>query len=280
MKSKQNEVAVVSNKSQAVATIKKEIVQSDNRLVMAVQTFRVSEVKADKPVVAVLSAAIEKARLDLGLRTETITTKDNLIFVQSVIDDIRRNCPGLHVGEIPEVIYQFTRGKFSDGKQVFLTVANLCNAFVKWTNSKERHEAKTELALMLEPPPVEPTEEEIEATRLRIIKEAYETYKRTGNYDDSMNYVYESIEKYKQIPFTKDVKTGFMKKAETNLFELCQTATSIKDRMRKKEFLQQLADGKKQEAVVVEAKKLALLEFFRLMSSKQKELSAFTKQLE
>lgn len=253
-------------------------------LIAAVQSDRVALAK-NKPVAALISEAVEKARFDLGLRTHEISDEDNEMFISNLLDDLRLNFPAIGIQEIPIVIYNFTRGKYTpNDRQIFLTVSNLHLAFKAHMSDMKRQQAKA-AALLLAPPAeetkTEPTPEQVETQRIEMIVNAFEKYKAKGHYDDISNFVYTAIELYKKIPFNKQQKDAFLELARKNLKkDNSRTSNTIEERKVKKAFIQILSvntaedveslddDVKKRaqmvyKALVAEAKVLALNAFFK-----------------
>jgi len=285
---KQENTGLTVKKQQGLQVISP--VQSDNKIVIALQTLRIYEA-TDKQIVSYLSPAIEKARFDLGLKTDNINSKDNLLFIDSILRDLKDHFGAMTIGEIPIAVYNFSRGHYhAPDKDVFLTPGALSKGFKAYTNEPKRMQAKQEL-LMLQAPTEEeltPDPEAVEKERIRLIVNAFDVFYKTGTYDDHFNVIYKSIEVYKPIPFNIDKKKEIVEKARQFLIaENKSQSADIHERNKKKINLKVLelitmkdipiSEAMKQmkETLKIQAQKFALIEFFKQLQKENKHIRSF-----
>jgi hypothetical protein len=254
--------------------------QSNNALVMKLQG-KVIRTATPLELATVVSACVEKARFDLCLSNDNITTKDLSDFKDAIISEIKTFFYTLTLEEIAEVFHRGTRGKFTDDGKVFLTVANVSQWFAKYMMMQERLEAKIELKRLSEPPPYVPTEEEQEQMRLKFIADAYAKYKAEGVFDDWYNKVFEAIEKYRTFNFTLEEKIAFGKTAKQNLIEnASRPARNLAQQQKNRAFAQAVIEGHAKTEVAIEAKKIALCEQFRRLAEENIDITAWLQQHE
>lgn len=288
-KDQNTELKIISTESTEMQVM--PIIESNNEIVLALQTLRIYEAR-DKQIVAYLSPAIEKARLDLGLKTTGISTADNKLFVDAVLKDLKTQFSAMTIGEIPIAIYNFTRGKYhAPGKDVFLTIAALSNGFRAYTQDTTRLQAKQELLMLTAPTEeeLEPKPDEVEARRVAIISNAFEVFKQTGIYEDHFNYVYDAIEShYSLIPFDLEQKKRIAEEARQFLIKQNKAQAADKYDKREKSLKLKLLelvivkDVPMTEALIklktelkTQAKKIALIEFFKALDKKNKHIKHF-----
>lgn len=290
MKDKENTGLTITQPAGALQVVIP--VQSNNQIVLALQTLRIYEA-TDKQIVTYLSPAIEKARLDLGLKTDFIKKEDNKLFIDSVLKDLKTTFKQMTIGEIPIAVYNFTRGKYhAPGKDVFLTIAALSNGFKAYCEDQTRMQAKQELLMLQAPTEDEltPTPEQVEERRIATIVNAFEVFQRTGIYEDHFNYVYDAIEKYQEIPFDKERKKLIAENARQHLIKENKGQAADKHDKKRK-----LMNVKLLELVIVkdvpmtealqamkvalkaQAKKMALIEFFKDLDKQNHHIKHFLK---
>lgn len=267
-------------------------VQSNNAIVLALQTLRIYEA-TDKEIVTYLSPAIEKARLDLGLKTDNIVKADNKLFIDSVLKDLKTQFSAMTVGEIPIAVYNFTRGKYhAPGKDVFLTIAALSNGFRGYMQDQTRLQAKQELLMLTAPTEDEltPTPEQVEERRIATIVNAFEVFKQTGLYEDHFNYVYDAVEKYQEIPFDIERKKKIAEEARQFLIKQNKGQAADKHDKKKKAMNVKLLElvivkdvpmtealQAMKTALRSQAKKMALIEFFKDLDKKNEHIKHYLK---
>lgn len=270
-----NKELTTTNNNTGLTTV--VIHQSNNALVMKLQG-KVIRTATPLELATVVSACVEKARFDLGLRNDNITAKDLSDFKDAIIAEIKTFFYTLTLEEIAEVFHRGTRGKFTDDGKVFLTVANVSQWFAKFMMLQERLEAKIELKRLSEPPPYVPTEEEQEQIRLQFIAEAYAKYKADTTFDDWYNKVFEAIEKYRPFDFTLEEKIAFGKTAKQNLIEAAsKPARNLAQQQKNRAFAQAVIEGHAKSEIAIEAKKVALRDFFRRLAEQDLDIMLWIK---
>ncbi len=266
--------------------------RSNNAIVLALQTLRIYEA-TDKEIVTYLSPAIEKARLDLGLKTDNIVKADNKLFIDSILKDLKTQFSAMTIGEIPIAVYNFTRGKYhAPGKDVFLTIAALSNGFRGYTQDQTRLQAKQELLMLTAPTEDEltPTPEQVEERRIATIVNAFEVFEQTGLYEDHFNYVYDAIEIYQKIPFDVKQKTEIAEEARQFLIKENKGQAADRYDKRKKAMNLKLLEliivkdvpiteaiNLMRVSVKTQAKKIALLRFFKSLCEKNQHIKHYLK---
>jgi len=108
---------------------------------------------------------------------------------------------------------------------------------------------------------------DFEVTLAKNGMEGFEKFKKDRRYEDFGNHVYHKLDARGMITFTNEVKHGFMKQARQNIEARNNpaTASSLPERNKMRAFLDQLeaGDDTAEAAIRSEAKKIALVEYFR-----------------
>lgn len=248
----------------------------DNNIVKALQGSVIRHC-SDKQVVTVISACLEKARFDLGLRADAVKKEDNKLFIDSILADIRLFWYTLTLEQIPFVFYNGSHYKYDD--KVFMTPALISQWFSKYLMSAERLEANKILTHLAEPPAYVPTPEEQEQKFFKGISDAFEKFKRDGGYTDYSNLVYDNIERHRKIPFDAERKARIAKKAKENLIAANSNGgRNVNERNKKAEFVRSILAGKEKASIITEAKQIALNEFFNDFAEIDEDIIDWLKQ--
>ena len=138
--------------------------------------------------------------------------------------------------------------------------------FVKAYMSSDK---RSQQVALLHPPSEKkaPSPEQIEKMETDMILMAFEKFKKDRRYEDFGNHVYHKLDARGLITFTNEVKHGFMKQARQNIESRNNpaTASTLPERNKMLAFLEQLeaGDDTAEAAIRSEAKKIALVEYFR-----------------
>lgn len=205
--------------------------------------------------------AIAKAAQYCG---QVITKEDAAFISRNLCDVVTRHYPNVRVDEIPVAIERGVLGDF--GEYFGLNVASFTKFIKAYMESQVRIEAAKKLLDVSKDEPKIPSPEELRVMENDIIVNAYSTFCESGSFYDAGNHVYNKLDERGLIPFTAEVKRGFMDKAKTTveLRNNPSTATSLDERRKRAQFIESLAKGLKsaESAIIREAKQIALNEYF------------------
>lgn len=154
---------------------------------------------------SVLIQSIVKANNDLGYNAND----EKLAHIyESIADEVRKAVPNVRLAEIPIAIGKGILGDFGDFHG--LSVVSVIKFIKAHLASRERSDlAKQRNDSESDKKP--PTEEEILSKDKELIIIAFEKFKKDGFYNDLGNYIYKVMDqKFKVIPFTKDVRWEFV----------------------------------------------------------------------
>lgn len=186
-------------------------------------------------------------------------------FIFSKLPDmIRDDFPAMRVSEIPIALRKGVMGEF--GQFFGINVVSVIGFIKAYMASEQRSEQLRNVHKAL-PGRSAPDPEQIEKMETEMILMAFEKFKKDRRYEDFGNHVYHKLDARGMITFTNDVKHGFMKQARQNIEARNNpaTASSLPERNKMLAFLEQLEAGDASSEAVIksEAKKVALVEYFR-----------------
>lgn len=217
-----------------------------------------------------INTAIERAIFYLGLKTPE---NDRTLIKATIFEDIKKHFAELTIGEIGIAIENGSKGKY--GEVFGLAPKDVFNWLTQYSESQERKEVKVELEKEKDQPK-QPTDEEKAQTAWNNLKSAWIFYKENGYFNDFGNSIYQTLLTNDKINFTKDQKEDFRRMATLNLqkqYNPLQHMGNVVKMNECKAIIEEMkVQGDKSTRILVEARKLALNQFFKEMVEMEVEI--------
>lgn len=258
-----------------------ELSKQENEIIQAKSEPRLSEIKeADK--IKLFSEAIRLVYFNTGINVKGSTDdecSENLfIFAMSLNEALNYNYINLSIKDIQIALKNGAYGLYGD----FMGIS--VNTLIKWIKCYDEQRKETIfksyklIDKMKIPEPIEKQNVE-KKIRISILKK-YNDFKLSVKKDKNDNYIYpkfiedygnvyyDYLDKYKIIPFNQERKKEFMKLAELEIIsENNGTVIINKSKRDEARKLLKMIESKEKSAIqliIIRAKKIALLEFFKM----------------
>lgn len=186
--------------------------------------------------------------------------------INSVYPDLKRYFTTLTLSDLEHAFHLGVRKEF--GEYMGINPVTIFNWLRQYVQSAKRNEAKKKQAEYLEslnkPKPISEIEKE-NIMQTATLK-AFEDVKKGVEFNDIGNSIYDYLNKKGMIPFTKERKETIMKIAQKNVKERLVNNLHTSKSLAEKNSIKNALSTIEKEAgndVVVEAKKIALVEYFK-----------------
>lgn len=228
---------------------------------------------------ATVSESIENAWFDLGLRQAADGgNKDKDLLKIKIIAEINACFSTLTLAEVKLAIRNGARGHY--GETFGLTVIGVAQWLAAYMTHQSRAEAKLQKKRLAEPPPQPPTEAQLQQLKRQNIINAFASYRQSGQYFDVANRVYNNLDQLGLIPFTAAQKREFVQQAIRQAKEQAnplrgrnsQERAAFRKASRQLLELEQTGAINHHNAIIADAKRLALNAFFEQLAGRGEEL--------
>lgn len=205
---------------------------------------------------------IENTYLTIGW---TYDGKNGAIQAIKCSEDLKKHFGSLTMEEVSIAFERGVRKEY--GEFVGLSAATYYVWLKEYFTSSVRMETKKKQAqyIMDQTKEKELSQEEKDEILKQGVFDAFQIFKKNGQYDDIGNPVYNYLDRLKRIPFTHDEKQAFMEQAKERIKQdLENRKTASSDIYQRRSLVIQIGMvGTYQDQIISEAKKIALLEYFR-----------------
>jgi hypothetical protein len=184
-----------------------QIMICQNKIVMALQC-KIMKDCTDLELAVKISACVEKAWFDLGLRPVSDTDFDLLKL--NLMNECRISFYNLTLDELQAAIHNGVRGKY--GEVFGLSVIGVTKWLASYMTAMERQEGKKQLEKLKEEAKPEPTADEKFTIGKQLCIDLFEKFKKSGQFDRTLLAVYEFCKYYDLID--KDYRKGIYQEAE------------------------------------------------------------------
>jgi hypothetical protein len=226
-----------------------QIMICQNKIVMALQG-KIMKDCTDLELAVKISACVEKAWFDLGLRPVSDTDFDLLKL--NLMNECRISFYNLTLDELQAAIHNGVRGKY--GEVFGLSVIGVTKWLASYMTAMERQEGKKQLEKLKEEAKPEPTPDEKFTIGKHLCINLFETFKKSGQFDRTLLAVYEFCKQYDLID--KDYRKGIYKEALDLLVKAKELEANLcmdfRKRIRLKEDLELLKDNASNDGVTTD----------------------------
>lgn len=240
-----------------------ELSKEEREIILAGHNQKIKNL-SEKELKGQILDLITKTFLDSGQ-----SSADADVYAAEMAVEIKHYFSSLSFEEIRLAFFKGARNEY--GEYFGLNPVTFYKWITSYMQSYSRLTAKKKQLQFEQPAIKELTEEEKD----KIMSDAYDKalleFKTTGKYNDIGNSIYRWLDKKKQITFTPKEKRDFVEIAREKLFnsvDLTNAATPLEAREFKK--LIEIYEQKNSDPVLVEAMKLALIEYFKMKTKKAK----------
>lgn len=175
-----------------------------NKVMIALQGKKIKDC-SDMELAATVSASVEKANSDLGLKDKP--DEDIDLLKLGIMSECRMSFDCLTLDELKSAIHNGVRGKY--GEVFGLSVIQVAKWLAAYMTDINRHEQKKELNNLLEKEVnKEPTPDEKYTLGKELCLSVFEHYQKTNQLPISALAAYSFLNKYEMID--KTYKTGLL----------------------------------------------------------------------